>query len=58
MKNDYENVDRRTFYSHNTIWAGVFGSSRYIKFINYRENIYYEYGKTYVESSKTYPKYF
>ena len=30
-------MDRRTFYSHNTIWAGVFGSSRYIKFINYRE---------------------
>ena len=26
------------------VWAGVFGSSRYIKFINYREPKHSEYG--------------
>ena len=51
-------MDGRNFYSHSAVWAGVFGSSRYIKFINYRESIYYEYGKTYIESSKDHPKYF
>ena len=39
---DYENVDGRSFYSNIAVWADVFGSSRYIKFINYRESIYYE----------------
>jgi len=32
-------MDGRNFYSHSAVWADVFDSSRYIKFINYRENL-------------------
>jgi len=30
-------VDGRNFYSYIAVWTDVFNSSRYIKFINYRE---------------------
>ena len=48
----------RNFYIGNFVWYDVPCNSGYVYIINYKENIYYEYGKTYIESSKTYPKYF
>ena len=30
-------MDGRNFYNHSVVWTDVFSSSRYIKFINYRE---------------------
>ena len=38
-RNNYENVDGRNFYSYSAVWADVFDSSRYIKFINYRKSL-------------------
>ena len=48
----------RNFYIGNFVWYVVPHNSCYVYIINYKENIYYEYGNAYVESSKTYPKYF
>ena len=57
MREYYEDVDGRNFYSSIAVWSAVSYSSCYVKFIILKR-LHYEYGNTYIESGKDYTKYF